>query len=411
MRKRIDLYDSKSFTLVELLIVIGILTILGAVTVLIVKPDQVLKKSRDSRRLSEIQEINKAITIYQSLEGSSFGTANKVYVSLPDSSSTCDNLSLPELPLPYDYACSTAANYRNMDGTGWLPINFSEHITSVGALFSALPIDPINTASSGYYYMYITGGSYELTALLESDKYLQENALADNGTDSGRIETGTDIDLWKEASGLVGYWKLDEGSGTSAADSSGSANTGTWGGTGTHYTTGKVGSSGGQFNGSDDGINVGTGTSLNITDNMSVGAWVYPSEVKYQTPLARSSDYAAGSFKLYLYNDGRINFRWMAENGGDGTVKNCITTGSEYSTGNWYHLIMTFSGGVVRGYKNGTLLKECDQGAITINDSAQPVYIGRDTTNYYLNGLIDEARIYNRVLTAAEILAMYNATK
>src|SRR3989344_7491214 len=44
--------------------------------------------------------------------------------------------------------------------------------------------------------------------------------------------------------GLVGYWGFDEGSGTVAHDASNYANTGTWSGTVSHWTTGKTGGAG-----------------------------------------------------------------------------------------------------------------------------------------------------------------------
>ncbi|MDD5547477.1 MAG: prepilin-type N-terminal cleavage/methylation domain-containing protein [Candidatus Pacebacteria bacterium] len=408
------LKDRASFTMVELVVVLGILAVLSTVAVLALRPDQLFKQSRDSKRLSDLQTIHSALALYLGFSLTGFGDANKVYVSVPDTSATCANLALPDLPDGWTYVCKPTATYRNIDGTGWIPVDLSLLFANTGSIFSSLPVDSVNSVVDGQYYTYITGGSWALTALLESDKYLRNEASKDGGTDSGRLELGTDLSLWRQASGLVGYWKFEEGSGTTANDSSNNANTGTWGGTGSpHYVTGKVQDYAGSFNGSNDEVNVGTGESLNITDNMSVVVWAYPLELKYQTPLARSTDTAgiARQFKLYFYGDGRLNFRWFVEDGAYGTLTNCITTGAEYAVGGWYHMVMTFSNGVVRGYKNGALLKECDQGANTINDSALPVYIGRDSTSYYFNGYIDDARIYNRVLSAQEILAMYNANK
>jgi len=42
-------------------------------------------------------------------------------------------------------------------------------------------------------------------------------------------------------------------------------------------------------------------------------------------------------------------------------------------------------------------------------DSNQPVYIGDLVAGDYFTGRLDEIRIYNRVLTASEVLAIYNA--
>jgi hypothetical protein len=110
---------------------------------------------------------------------------------------------------------------------------------STRAPFGALPVDPINTTSSGEYYTYVAGGSWKLTALFESEKYAG-NMNKDGGPDVGIYEVGTDLNLANFARGLVGYWKFDEGSGTTANDSSGYGNNGTLYNSPT-WTTGKVG--------------------------------------------------------------------------------------------------------------------------------------------------------------------------
>jgi len=56
-----------------------------------------------------------------------------VYVSLPSDNSDCTGLSLPELE-GYSYHCSDSAHYRNVDGTGWIPIDFTSVQSSAGSL-------------------------------------------------------------------------------------------------------------------------------------------------------------------------------------------------------------------------------------------------------------------------------------
>ena len=90
--------DKRSFTLIELLIVIGILVVLAVVVVLVLNPTELLKQIWDSVRLSDLATLNKAIGIYQAQGNTSLGTSSIVYVSIPDSSATCANLGLPSLP-------------------------------------------------------------------------------------------------------------------------------------------------------------------------------------------------------------------------------------------------------------------------------------------------------------------------
>ncbi len=184
----------KAFTLIELLIVIGILAVLATTVLLVINPAQMVKQSRDANRITEITSINQALLLYQSFGGSTnMGTHGDVYVSIPSAQANCSDLGLPALSSG-SYHCSTSGNYRNIDGTGWIPVNLSSVQSSAGTLFSNLPIDPVNTVANGLYYTYIPG-SWALSATLESDKYLASNAVADGGRSSTRFETGNDLSL------------------------------------------------------------------------------------------------------------------------------------------------------------------------------------------------------------------------
>lgn len=170
---------------------IAILAILSTVVVLVINPAEFLRKARDSRRLSDLQTINKAIGQYQADGGTNLGLPNKVYVSIPDSSTTCANLGLPTLPAGWEYRCSNSTDYRKVNGTGWVPVPFTS--ISFGTPLSTLPIDPINTTSTGNYYTYVVGGSWELTALFESSKSTKEHAAGDGGVYPTLYEVGTNI--------------------------------------------------------------------------------------------------------------------------------------------------------------------------------------------------------------------------
>ncbi len=186
------MYSEKGFTLIELLIVIGILAILATTVVLVLNPTEYMRKSRDATRLSDLAVINKALVLYQTDGGASFGSSNIVYVSIPDSSATCANLGLPTLPTDWSYACETEINYQKVDSNGWIPVNFTA--LSYGSVLSTLPVDPINTTSTGNYYTYTPGGSWQIRAILESEKY-QTNAINDGGSSDNAYETGTDLSI------------------------------------------------------------------------------------------------------------------------------------------------------------------------------------------------------------------------
>jgi len=162
-----------AFTLIELLIVVGIIAILMVTVVIVMNPGQLLAQGRDSNRLTNIQSINTAISLYMQDIGTKTppGTPGITYISIPDPSATttagadCSSLGFPA---GY-YHCPASSTYQKSDSTGWLPINFNN--ISSGNPLNQLPIDPINTTSSEEYYAYSTDGTnYKVTASPEAQK-------------------------------------------------------------------------------------------------------------------------------------------------------------------------------------------------------------------------------------------------
>jgi len=184
-------YMKKGFTLIELLIVLAIIAILVTVVLVVLKPAEFMKKTRDSRRIVDLQSLNKALSLAE-FDNVFMGNASTTYISVPDPNanptSTCSGMGLPSLPTGWTYQCSSPSNYRKTDGTGWVPVNFSSLTTVPGAL-SILPVDPINSTSTNLYYTYVKG-SWELTALLESTEYQQKYAEKDGGTSNVVYEIG-----------------------------------------------------------------------------------------------------------------------------------------------------------------------------------------------------------------------------
>ncbi|MGC8776223.1 MAG: type II secretion system protein, partial [Minisyncoccia bacterium] len=91
------LKSSKSFTLIELLVVVALIAVLGIAVIISLNPAELLKKGRDSTRLSDLTNLNKTISWYVSDTGGNgfYGTSSVLYISVPDSSPTCANLGLP----------------------------------------------------------------------------------------------------------------------------------------------------------------------------------------------------------------------------------------------------------------------------------------------------------------------------
>src|ERR1017187_9821679 len=177
MEKEVPNFRS-AFTLIELLVVIAIIAIISVVVVLTLNPAELLRQSRDSSRLSDMATMNSALGIYAEDVGGSMGTPSTTYISIPDPSATstlgdqCQGLGLPAQSTSsgWSYQCGASSSYRNVNGTGWTPLNFTQ--ISSGAPVGSLPQDPINQTSSNLFYTYTTdGNTYEATAVMESQKY------------------------------------------------------------------------------------------------------------------------------------------------------------------------------------------------------------------------------------------------
>ncbi|MDP1706468.1 MAG: LamG-like jellyroll fold domain-containing protein [bacterium] len=405
-----------SFTLIELLVVIAILAILSVVIVLIINPGDLIRQSRDTNRITDINNLNKALGIFRIANPNDFiGTSTIIYVSLPDSNSTCANLGLPALPAGYSYNCAASSTLTKTDGTGWVPINFDA--VSYGSPIQRLPIDPQNTTSTGAYYTYIIGGSYQFTTILESNKYKmggsQDKTSIDNGQYPEIYEIGTDLDLLpvNRSSNLVAYWDF-EGTGTSAYDSSGHGNTGTMYSSTTitdiHNSSDCVRGSCAEFDG-DNRVSVNSASVLNSTDEMTVTAWVKITATTSQVYGAIISRNGINNWSWLFANNTRIPRLYSRMT--DDTYTYKISSNS-LTTNQWDFVVFVYkdSDQSVRFYSNGNLGGTGNYSLPMKTTTWNTFLIGSYTpTTYHSIGLMDEVKIYNRALSADEILALYNA--
>jgi len=200
--------------------------------------------------------------------------------------------------------------------------------------------------------------------------------------------------------GLVSLWKLDDGTGTTTADSAGS-NHGTVEGF-PEWTTGPVGGAL-QLDGLNTYVDCGTDASLDITDMITLSAWVNPQDAGNgeHNPYITKGDHAytlkhgpGGGFEFLLYQ-GAWNF-----------VQVPVT---DAFNGNWYHLAGTYDGTHMKLYVNGVLSATLETGG-PIDSSTHAVNLGSNSEypDRLFEGTLDDARIYNRVLSEAEILYLSN---
>jgi prepilin-type N-terminal cleavage/methylation domain-containing protein len=414
--------NQRSFTLVEILVVLALIAILATILIVIIKPNEIFKKSRDTKRINDLQNIDKAFNIIYSIDSTfnelNYFSSNIVYLSLKDSSSTCGSWlsQLPPLSSGWQYRCSATPTDAN--GQGWLPLNFSQYPV---LNLSQLPVDPKNEPP--YYYTFVVGGSYELTATLESDTNISINGIAgkDGGTSLTAYEVGSNLKLTpslvenrnnKDPS-LVGYWSFDEGTGTIAYDYSGNGNNGTlynfnWTAT-SGWTRGKVGYAL-NFDGNNDYVEIPDSSSLRLATSVTIALWFKMADYPPPPP--------PGGYDWYNFiNKGRYtdSYGLMYYRGGSFTfyLKPLSTVSFTFtpSLNRWYFIVCTWDGNNAKIFLDGdSKISTTITGSL--NTYTYPIRISLDTGNQYpFNGTIDEVRVYNRALSDQEIQALYNATK
>jgi len=167
--------NSMSFTLVELLIVIAILAILVTAVVIVLNPAELLAQARDAQRASDTKTVSGALDILVvDNPSATFGTPQKVYISIPDTNADCSGIpDLPDLPEGWSYSCTTPTNLKNIDGTGWIPVDLT--MVKGGSPIPVLPTDPTNSAISFYSYIPGENTGYSISAEIESSKQKQQN--------------------------------------------------------------------------------------------------------------------------------------------------------------------------------------------------------------------------------------------
>ena len=198
------------------------------------------------------------------------------------------------------------------------------------------------------------------------------------------------------ANGLVAAYSMDQGSGTAVPDSSGSGNNGTLSGA-TWTTAGRFGGAL-SFNGTNNLVTVPDSATLDLTTAMTLEAWVRPTAVgDWRTVLIKEQP-AQLAYALYASAETNRPSGHVYT-----TAERDVRGPSVLPANAWSHLAMTWDGATARLYVDGTQVASAALAGTAVVSSS-PLRIGGNTIwSEYFGGLIDEARIYNRALTAAEV--------
>jgi len=201
---------------------------------------------------------------------------------------------------------------------------------------------------------------------------------------------------------LIGYWKLDDAVGAtaidSAANSDGTVSNATW-------TTGQLGGAL-ELDGSNGSVSVPSAPTLQLTSALTIAGWVKGDVVWGMGTdvdiIARKGDGDPNNYQFAIKNGLATMFLDDSDSGG-------LSGNTALNLGQWYHVAATWDGSEVRIYVDGVLDKDPpDLRGATIGTDTRPLYIGGRGTADVFDGIVDDVRIYNRALTAAEVAALAN---
>jgi chitodextrinase len=198
-------------------------------------------------------------------------------------------------------------------------------------------------------------------------------------------------------SGLVAAYSLNENAGPTAFDASTEDNDGVLNGAG--WTS--AGRFGGAvtFDGTNDWITVLDDPSLDLTNSLTLEAWVKPRELGSVWRTVIMKEQPAGlSYGLY----GETS---------SGRPSGSVNVGTELDTrspaplqlNSWTHLTGTYDGATLRLYVNAKQVSTRSISGTLITSGSALRVGGNAVWSEWFDGTIDEVRVYRRVLSSREI--------
>ena len=202
-------------------------------------------------------------------------------------------------------------------------------------------------------------------------------------------------------SGLVSWWPGER----NANDAVG-GNNGTLQG-GVTFSPGVVGQAF-NFNPTNGTVVVPDSSSLRITNQLTIEAWINARSVSGQPGLISKVGIATGD---HGYQLGLWDNRLVGLMNGPGQVwpAEVVASGPLVTTGQWYHVVFTYDQSAMKLYVNGMPAATNVIGPQVIAATTTDLQISGADGHGYFDGLIDEPSVYNRALSATEIAAIYTA--
>ncbi len=215
---------------------------------------------------------------------------------------------------------------------------------------------------------------------------------------------------YASTSGILLWYHFNENSGTTVIDSAGNMN-----GTARNmsWSGGKFGSAG-SFNGSSSYVVVNYSDALNLTNQVTIEAWVKPIIGTRMVIIARywyNSTVNDRSYEFGINASGNVEF--ALNSNGTQAGATWLYSAATVPNNTWSHVLALSNGTTMMIFINGQQDSNIATAPASIYNSNRSVQIGAwtydpsGTTAYYFNGTIDEVRILNKSLTVDEVQSDY----
>jgi len=288
-------------------------------------------------------------------------------------------------------------NASTTNGTAPMTINFTDASTGTVTAWSWQFGDGGTSSTQSPSHSYAAAGTYTVTLTAtgpggsNTKTKIGYITLASGGGGSG---SGT--------IGLVAAYGFDEVSGVTAVDASGNGNHGTIT-EATRITSGRFGKAL-QFDGVNDWVSVNDSASLDLSSQMTLEAWVYPTVwMSGWRDIVMKEQTNGAVYYLCANTDSNQPASGIWLNG-----EKSLSGVTQVPPNKWAHLAATYDGQYQSLYVNGVLVSMQPQTG-SIPASTGKLRIGGNAIwGEYFTGYIDEVRVYNRALSQAEIAADAN---
>jgi type II secretory pathway pseudopilin PulG len=389
MAVKITAKQSSGFTLVELLIVMGIITAIFATIIIAVDPLKRLSQSRNSKRWQEARSILEAIVTYAADHSGYAPTGlDATLRMLGTATSSCSVSCGGDVVGGGSFGDSAQAHFNlgtysdtQYDaGNGWLELTAVGQINGSGN-FTSRVFDATST---------VAWSTLAWTPERPLYKELPNNGVSESAYPAGNAN-------------MTGIRMLLHANETSGAivDYSGLGNNGTSYGGVTYGVSGKLNTALG-FDGTSGRVEVPN--VINGLSAMTIEAWFrYTNSATWRWVYGGGPGWNTNPGMAVTSGSNIMRYHWRTTAGSNYGLNGSIAL----TPGTWYHIAYVYNGATIRSFINGSLDMTSPSTGTVVAPLTQAVGAGYWSNGEYFYGSIDEVVIYNRDLSPTEISDHY----